>query len=331
MNDGYITTYSGKHFNVLNPEPDDIKLEDIAHALSLICRGNGQVSQFYSVGEHCINCALEAVGRGYSRRVALACLLHDASECYLSDVPHPLKGMLPGYREIEGRLLSCIYRKFLGSDVTEEEEAEIKEIDRDLLAYDLFHLLGEGNEAELPKLACPYSYGQNEMYEVDYNYRQLFQKYFNMADEAYEAARNRKPVKLEVVKEAIEMANEAWTYYLDLETMESFFVSDPIITGEKEEYEEFMEQLDKEPERYLMLPTKYEIHAYDIMESFVYSLPDDSRQQRLADAIRGKGAFRRFKDLIYRFGIEEQWYAYEEAEQKKLAIEWCEEHDLKYI
>jgi len=82
-----------------------ICIKDIAHALSLICRGNGQVKTFFSVGQHCINCAREALARGYSRRVAFACLLHDASECYLSDVPRPFKKTLSGYKEQEKNLL----------------------------------------------------------------------------------------------------------------------------------------------------------------------------------------------------------------------------------
>ncbi len=62
----------------------------IAHALSLICRGNGHVKTFWSVGQHCINCAKEAWARGLSNRMAPACHLHDAGECYLSDIPRPL-------------------------------------------------------------------------------------------------------------------------------------------------------------------------------------------------------------------------------------------------
>lgn len=51
----------------------------------------------------------------------LACLLHDASECYMSDVPTPFKKQLPEYEEREERLLRMIYEKFLGSALTEEE------------------------------------------------------------------------------------------------------------------------------------------------------------------------------------------------------------------
>lgn len=85
----FITTYTGQHFEPTNPNPELIRIEDIAHALSLICRGNGHVKTFWSVGQHCICCAREAAARGLSNRMVLACLLHDASECYMSDVPTP--------------------------------------------------------------------------------------------------------------------------------------------------------------------------------------------------------------------------------------------------
>ena len=97
----YITTYTGKHFDPANPDSELIDICDVAHALSLTCRGNGHVKTFFSVGQHCINCALEAEARGYSRRLVLACLLHDASEAYMSDVPRPFKPFLPQYQEAE--------------------------------------------------------------------------------------------------------------------------------------------------------------------------------------------------------------------------------------
>ena len=50
----YITTYTRRHFDPVNPEPADMDIKDIAHALSMICRGNGHVSSFWSEGEHCV-------------------------------------------------------------------------------------------------------------------------------------------------------------------------------------------------------------------------------------------------------------------------------------
>ena len=65
----YITTYTGLHFRPTEPDSDLIRIQDIAHALSLICRGNGHVQTFWSVGEHCICCAKEAAARGFSERM----------------------------------------------------------------------------------------------------------------------------------------------------------------------------------------------------------------------------------------------------------------------
>ena len=61
-----ITTYTGRHFDITNMNPDAICIEDMAHALSLICRGNGHVKTFYSVGQHCLQCAYEAEARDSS-------------------------------------------------------------------------------------------------------------------------------------------------------------------------------------------------------------------------------------------------------------------------
>ena len=60
----YIRTYTGKHYVPSEPDPALFCIEDFAHALSLLCRGNGHVTSFWSVGEHCILCAREAEARG---------------------------------------------------------------------------------------------------------------------------------------------------------------------------------------------------------------------------------------------------------------------------
>ena len=165
----YITTYTGRHFEPtnpnreaiciediahalslitrgnghVNPNREAICIEDIAHALSLITRGNGHVKTFWSVGEHCLCCAKEAAARGLSDRLILACLLHDASECYMSDIPRPFKKELPEYCKHEDHLLDLIYEKFLGDSLTAEEQVQLKAIDDALLWYDLTILLGE--------------------------------------------------------------------------------------------------------------------------------------------------------------------------------------------
>ena len=113
----YITTYTGKHFDPIQPEPGLFDLTDISHALSLLCRGNGHMKHFYSVAQHSIACAEEAKARGYSARVQLGCLLHDASEAYLGDGWKQLKTApdcsFAGMEDVEKRF-SVWYRDMIG-------------------------------------------------------------------------------------------------------------------------------------------------------------------------------------------------------------------------
>ena len=164
----YITTYTGEHFEPANPDPDAIRIEDIAHALSLICRGNGHVKTFWSVGEHCINCAKEARARELSNRIVLACLLHDASECYMSDIPRPFKRELQEYREHE---------KYLGSPLTSEEQSQLKEIDDVMLWHDLEYLLGEKQYGEIPQLHIDLDYAVRPFQDVENEYLELFHRF----------------------------------------------------------------------------------------------------------------------------------------------------------
>ena len=173
----YITTYTGKHFDPTAPEASLFDVRDIAHALSLTCRGNGHVKTFFSVGQHCVNCALEAELRGYSQRVILACLLHDGSEAYMSDVPRPFKQALPAYVEAEESLLEMIYEKYLGEKLSEEEQRQVKAVDDDLLYYDLKELLGETPAGEAPVLRIELDYNVQPFDKVEEQYLKLYEKY----------------------------------------------------------------------------------------------------------------------------------------------------------
>lgn len=171
-----ITTYTGKHFDPTQPEKELICIDDIAHALSLLCRGNGHVKTFFSVGQHCILCAKEAMARGLSDRLALAALLHDASECYMSDVPRPFKKSLPEYQKQEEKLLHIIYEKYLGTELSAEEEQQLKNIDNDLLWYDLKYLLSEEPQEPKPAVYVSIDYTVRPFREVEEEYLILFKQ-----------------------------------------------------------------------------------------------------------------------------------------------------------
>lgn len=137
-----IMTYTGLFMDPLAPEPEQVRIEDIAHALSMISRANGHFPEVHTVAQHCLECAVEAKARNLPRQTQLFCLLHDGAEAYLGDFIQPVKARMEGYREAEDHLLNMIYRKFAGRTPSEEEQKAVKEIDKTLLYFEFLHYMG---------------------------------------------------------------------------------------------------------------------------------------------------------------------------------------------
>lgn len=172
----HITTYMGEDFTPLTPDAKQIHIEDIAHALSLMCRANGHFVSFYSVAQHCINCANEAMARGLPARMQLACLLHDASEAYLSDVTRPVKQHLPKYREIENNLQDMIFDKFLGSRLTDAEAACIKQIDNDILICEFNTLMKKKVFDDCPSISSKPTFAFCNFAKVEHEFIRLYKE-----------------------------------------------------------------------------------------------------------------------------------------------------------
>jgi len=168
----HILTYTGVEMDPTQPKSSDFVLEDIAHALSLMTRANGHFETFYSVAQHCIGCAQEAKARGYSERLQLACLLHDAAEAYISDITRPVKENLPKYKDYENVLLDMIWEKFLGSPLTEEERALVFDIDDIMLYHEFKHFtnyeLFEPKSVLLTKDTQNYDFVDFKLVEKEY-------------------------------------------------------------------------------------------------------------------------------------------------------------------
>ena len=82
---------------------------------------------------------------------------------------------------------------------------------------------------------------------------------------------------------------------------------------------------------FIELPSEHDIHEYAIMERFCLSVASEQHRQRLLDAISGKGAFRRFKDLVNNLDIEQDWYRYRDEAVKKIAADFLEAQSIPYI
>lgn len=163
----YILTYTKTKFYPLEPRIDDIKIEDIAHALSLMTRANGHFKHFYSVAQHSINCYKEAKTRNYSKAVQLGCLLHDASESYISDLTRPVKKNFSQYFIIEEKLQRLIYEKYGLGNISEEGLKKIEEIDDAILYYEFLEFMEEKIFDEELYIAMKHDFSQRDFVSVE--------------------------------------------------------------------------------------------------------------------------------------------------------------------
>ncbi len=175
----YITTYSKIHFTPCCPNPEDINIQDIAHSLSLLCRGNGHYKTFHSVAQHSINCCNEAKARGLSNKIQLGCLLHDATEAYLSDITRPVKQFLKKYIEMENTLFDSILQKFHMLPMTQQEYNAIFEIDDHILYFEFLHFMGEKINIKNPYLKSNPDFLQKSFEEAEHCFLQLYDALFN--------------------------------------------------------------------------------------------------------------------------------------------------------
>lgn len=136
----WIQTYTRKKFPLERPAPGDVWVEDIAHALSMSCRFGGHTNRFYSVAEHCVLMAMYARSR-HGLELAFECLLHDADEAYLIDLPKPVKNLCPDYQKLEGSVRSAIVARFMLS-LSDHTKAKVKELDNRILITERDVLLG---------------------------------------------------------------------------------------------------------------------------------------------------------------------------------------------
>lgn len=73
---------------------------------------------------------------------------------------------------------------------------------------------------------------------------------------------------------------------------------------------------------WLKLPGRFEIHEWGIMSDFAGTLESEAQYAQVRDAMRGRGAFRQFKDTVRRLDIEDKWFAFKRQALERIALEW---------
>lgn len=148
-------------------------------------------------------------------------------------------------------------------------------------------------------------------------------------------------VSLNAVVQELEAQMEEASSYVNRKTGEVFALADEELRAAEDEadlddYPEWQHAAIEAAKRvlasddFLRLPDQFEIHEWSIMEQFCQSIKDVALRDDLFRAIRGRGAFRHFKDLIHCRGIEDRWHEFRDDALKQIAIDWLEEQDIEY-
>lgn len=105
--------------------------------------------------------------------------------------------------------------------------------------------------------------------------------------------------------------------------------TDEIICRDAEFLDErTLEDIEVNWKDYILLPTQYDIHEYRIMQDFAMDCPYEQMREKMLGSLRGKGAFRRFKDSVFYLGIRDDWFDYRNKRFREIAEHWCMDNQL---
>lgn len=155
-----------------------------------------------------------------------------------------------------------------------------------------------------------------------------------------------KPVaSLTDLVDSLDFQHEDYRSYFDRQTARVVSVEISILSafeeGDEEDLDDVPDWQKNEVEiaraivndnskRFIDPPDKFDFHEYRHMEDFIDTVDDAQIAKHLARAIRGSGAFRRFKETLYHFDIQERWFQYRAKAMKEFVIKWAEENDIAY-
>ncbi|MEI8390690.1 MAG: UPF0158 family protein [bacterium] len=148
-------------------------------------------------------------------------------------------------------------------------------------------------------------------------------------------------IKLKEIVDAIEDQSDELYFYLNKKSKKVVMISNDEMRAAEDEdpiedFPEWQQEIIKiaieivNTDDYIELPEKSNINEYEIMEDFCLSIEDDKLRGILLASIKGKGAFKRFKDVAYRHEILENWYEFKNIALKQIAINWCKENNINY-
>jgi len=174
--------------------------------------------------------------------------------------------------------------------------------------------------------------------------------FFHQGDESSFIAMKAQPatmqhrvptrVSLATIVEGIEFQNDETQSFLNKATGEVVMITDDQIAAADAGDESDLSDRDEDAidligkiedsDEYLRLPSRFDVDEYGMMQRFAHGLENANIRDSLLDTLRGRGAFRRFKDMSRALGVLEEWYRYRDAALEDIAIEWCESQGIAF-
>jgi len=135
---------------------------------------------------------------------------------------------------------------------------------------------------------------------------------------------------LSELMDAFDECRIGYEFYLDLKTGGLFHVSDEFMVTD--EIEKIHQRMGNESERYLNIPTDSSREGYQDMVAFTESLEDENLKEKLWIALNGRGAFRRFKDVLLSYPEKrEEWFEFKDKRLEERVVEWLEENEIELV
>ena len=133
-------------------------------------------------------------------------------------------------------------------------------------------------------------------------------------------------IDLDELCNAIENSSFENEHFLDLETGEILFISEYM---DDEETEKLKDRVEEKFDRYERIPTVESHEGYRDMVDFIAIVDNERLAELLEVAINGKGAFRRFKDVLINYPEErERWFQFKDDRMEERALEWLDDIDV---
>ena len=148
----------------------------------------------------------------------------------------------------------------------------------------------------------------------------------------------RPPVSLDALIEALEIQSDQMHAFVNPETAEVVLVSDEALeAAESSDGAQDVDESEYELARTILttpgiveVPDRFDIDEYRMMVRFANARPTADERDALGHALRGSGAFRRFRDTCYSFGTEQAWFRFRDLEYEAIAVRWCEDQGLAW-